>query len=104
MKLGTALVKEGVITPEQLEEALKAQVIFGGKLGTNLIELGYLDAAEKAYRRSLEYEPDNELTHNELAYIAHLHAGGDKKRPRTTIAGLPQQKASPKKQWWQFWK
>jgi MshEN domain len=49
MKLGTALVKEGLVTPEQLEEALKSQVIFGGKLGTNLIELGYLDEEQLMY-------------------------------------------------------
>ena len=42
MKLGELLVKEGVITPHQLEEALKYQVIFGGKLGTNLIELDFV--------------------------------------------------------------
>jgi MshEN domain len=39
-KLGDLLLKEGVITNAQLEEALKCQVIFGGKLGTNLIEMG----------------------------------------------------------------
>ncbi len=43
IKLGEMLVKGGAITLDQLEEALKYQVIFGGKLGTNLIELGYLE-------------------------------------------------------------
>jgi hypothetical protein len=42
MKLGELLVQEGVISPHQLEEALKYQVIFGGKLGTNLIELDFV--------------------------------------------------------------
>jgi hypothetical protein len=42
IKLGDMLVKSGLITQEQLEEALRNQVIFGGKLGTNLMELGYL--------------------------------------------------------------
>ena len=42
MKLGELLVQEKVITPHQLEEALKYQVIFGGKLGTNLIELDFV--------------------------------------------------------------
>ncbi len=41
-KLGELLVQEGVITSHQLEEALKYQVIFGGKLGTNLIELDFV--------------------------------------------------------------
>jgi type II secretion system (T2SS) protein E len=44
MKVGSMLVKERIITEAQLEEALKNQVIFGGKIGTNLIELGYLTA------------------------------------------------------------
>ena len=43
LKLGELLVQEGVITPQQLEEALKYQVIFGGKLGTNLIELDFVE-------------------------------------------------------------
>jgi len=43
LKLGDLLLKEGVITQAELEEALKYQVIFGGKLGTNLIEMGALE-------------------------------------------------------------
>lgn len=43
MLLGQMLVKEKIITPAQLEEAINSQVVFGGRLGTNLIELGYLD-------------------------------------------------------------
>jgi hypothetical protein len=42
-KLGDMLVGRGIITPQQLEEALKSQVIFGGRIGTNLIELGYVE-------------------------------------------------------------
>ncbi len=42
-KLGELLVKEGAITRKQLEEALKSQVIFGGRLGTNLVEMGLID-------------------------------------------------------------
>ncbi len=37
------LIKDGLITPEQLKEAVYNQVIFGGRLGTNLLELGYID-------------------------------------------------------------
>src|SRR5690606_38086248 len=43
MKLGTLLLRDAVITLSQLEEALRAQVLFGGRLGTNLVELGFLD-------------------------------------------------------------
>ena len=42
MKLGSMLIQERIITEGQLEEALRNQVIFGGKVGTNLIELGYI--------------------------------------------------------------
>ncbi len=41
-KLGEMLVRNGLITRGQLDEALKNQVIFGGRLGTNLIEMGLL--------------------------------------------------------------
>lgn len=41
--LGELLIREGLATPAQIESALKAQVIFGGRLGTNLVELGVLD-------------------------------------------------------------
>ena len=43
LKLGELLINEGLLTHEQLEEALKCQVIFGIKLGSSLIELGYID-------------------------------------------------------------
>ncbi|MCM2264143.1 MAG: hypothetical protein NDI73_03015 [Desulfuromonadales bacterium] len=42
MKLGELLVKEQLISQGELEEALQAQVIFGGKLGTILIEMGLI--------------------------------------------------------------
>jgi hypothetical protein len=47
-KLGEILVEAGVLTPAQLGEALKNQVVFGGRLGTNLIEMGYLEENELA--------------------------------------------------------
>ena len=43
MKLGEILIKTGVLTESQLEKALTAQLILGGHLGTNLIELGFVD-------------------------------------------------------------
>ncbi len=42
MKLGEALVKEALITRQQLDQALKRQVQFGGRIGTNLVELRFL--------------------------------------------------------------
>ncbi len=43
MKLGTLLLRDGVITLSQLEAALRAQVLYGGRLGTNLVELDFVD-------------------------------------------------------------
>lgn len=42
MKLGEALVKEALITKDQLHQALERQVQFGGRIGTNLIELRFI--------------------------------------------------------------
>ncbi len=41
-KLGELLIKRNLLNQAQLEEALQAQVIFGGKLGTILIEMGLI--------------------------------------------------------------
>jgi hypothetical protein len=42
-KLGELLVAAGVLTAEQVEQALRAQVMWGGRLGTNLVELHHLE-------------------------------------------------------------
>jgi hypothetical protein len=41
-RLGELLVAAGLLTVEQVEQALRAQVMWGGRLGTNLVELHYL--------------------------------------------------------------
>jgi hypothetical protein len=46
MKLGEALVKESLITREHLRLALERQVIFGGRIGTNLVELKVIKETE----------------------------------------------------------
>ena len=43
MKLGEHFIQQGLLTPAQLEAALKAQLIFGGHLGTVLLEFGHVD-------------------------------------------------------------
>lgn len=43
MRLGTLLLRDAVITLTQLEQSLRAQVLSGGLLGTNLVELGFID-------------------------------------------------------------
>lgn len=42
MKLGEALVGKGLITKQELNLALERQVVFGGRIGTNLLELRIL--------------------------------------------------------------
>lgn len=42
MRLGELLIREKLITPQALEEAMEAQVVHGGRLGTNLLELGMI--------------------------------------------------------------
>lgn len=41
MQLGKLLLHLGIATADQVEAALRQQVVYGGRLGTNLIELGY---------------------------------------------------------------
>ncbi|RMF71351.1 MAG: hypothetical protein D6738_13950 [Acidobacteria bacterium] len=50
-KLGELLIREGLIAADQLEEALRSQRIFGGSLGSHLLQLGYVD--EDALGRAL---------------------------------------------------
>ncbi len=46
MMLGEALVKEALVTRQQLDQALKRQVQFGGRIGTNLVELRFIEEEE----------------------------------------------------------
>jgi hypothetical protein len=41
-RLGDIIVERGIVTVEQLEEALKVQRDTGGKLGEVLVELGFI--------------------------------------------------------------
>jgi hypothetical protein len=41
-KLGEMLLAEGICTVEQLKAAVENQVIMGGRIGTNLLELGFI--------------------------------------------------------------
>jgi hypothetical protein len=41
--VGDLLLEQGVITQEQLSEALRHKARVGGRLGTNLVELGFID-------------------------------------------------------------
>ena len=43
MRIGERLIRDEMITIDQLNEALSKQVLRGGRIGTNLIELGHID-------------------------------------------------------------
>jgi hypothetical protein len=46
--LGDILVRAKAISPRQLEDAISNQVVYGGRLGTNLMDLGYLTEGQLA--------------------------------------------------------
>ena len=48
MLLGELMVREGMVKPAQVEEALEAQVLHGGRRGTNLVERGSLTEEQLA--------------------------------------------------------
>jgi hypothetical protein len=48
MTIGEALVRSGLITRDHLRLALERQVVFGGRIGTNIVELGILSEEELA--------------------------------------------------------
>src|SRR5688572_25809868 len=48
MRLGELLLSEKLITRAGLEEALEDQVVHGGRLGTNLLELGLVQEKDLA--------------------------------------------------------
>lgn len=43
MRIGERLVQDGLVTPEQLAQGLRVQAEQGSRLGSTLIDLGYLD-------------------------------------------------------------
>lgn len=48
IRLGELLIQGNLITKEQLDRALESQRLYGGKLGTNLVELGFIKDIELA--------------------------------------------------------
>jgi hypothetical protein len=58
-KIGQALIQEKKLTERQLAIALQRQVTLGGRLGTNLVELGFLTDTEltQALGRHLKMTP-----------------------------------------------
>src|SRR3954466_5869430 len=67
VRIGELLLKEKRITPEQLQEALNYQRQNGGKLGFNLVKLGYVKDEEITALLSKQYGvPSINLTQFEI--------------------------------------
>src|SRR4051794_26773531 len=54
MRIGEILIQQGLVTAEQLDAALGAQHQFGRRVGSMLVELGYLD--EDILARALSHQ------------------------------------------------
>lgn len=54
-KLGEILLKQNLITPQQLKEALDYQKVNGGRLGSTLVKLGFLSEEEVTAVLSKQY-------------------------------------------------
>src|SRR5499426_4170308 len=67
VRIGELLLKEKRITPEQLQQALAAQKANGGKLGYNLVKMGFIKDEEITALLSKQYGvPSINLTQFEL--------------------------------------
>jgi type IV pilus assembly protein PilB len=55
VKLGEMLIKAGLLTPQKLQEALEYQKTNGGKLGFNLVKLGFVKEEEITRVLSQQY-------------------------------------------------
>src|SRR5207245_9431340 len=63
-KIGELLVHSGHLTQEALEEALDWQVLYGGRLGTNLLELKLVE--EEHLARALGKQMSSDVAWGEL--------------------------------------
>jgi hypothetical protein len=54
--LGELLFADGLCTQQQIEDAVQNQVILGGRMGTNLVELGVIDEETLARYLSQQHE------------------------------------------------
>src|SRR5580765_335905 len=55
VKLGEMLIKAGILTPQKLQEALEYQKTNGGKLGLNLVKMGYVKEEDLTRILSQQY-------------------------------------------------
>jgi len=71
-RLGEMLVKEGACSDEAVRDALKNQIIFGGRLGTNLLEIQAV--SEEALARTLGRQHGLPALFGDLKLDAHATA------------------------------
>lgn len=78
-RLAETLVEEGLITEAQLQSSLQRQLVMGGKIGTNLIELKYItdEQLEKALSKTY--------------MIPHVFADAFLDIPSDTIHSIPKE-------------
>src|SRR5437660_9670012 len=81
-RLGELLVQAGAITADQLQFALRYQKQHGGRLGTNLVELGFL--SESALAKTLSAQ----------LRLPAVSAGALEKVPPEVIQLLPRDSAA----------
>jgi hypothetical protein len=70
MQIGEMLVRAKAISPADLEEAIGWQVLYGGRLGTNLLELGLVD--ERVLAEALGKQLSCECVWGELELSASM--------------------------------
>lgn len=63
-RLGELLAATGVVETEKVEQALRAQVVWGGRLGTNLVELGFIDLDELSRALGRHHDLPAALSHH----------------------------------------
>jgi nucleoside-diphosphate-sugar epimerase len=75
VRIGELLLKEKRITPDQLQEALNYQKANGGKVGFNLVKLGFVKDEELTALLSKQYGvPSINLAQFEIDLVFHLAA------------------------------
>lgn len=79
-RLGEYLQAAGLLNSEQLDEAIEYQCIYGGKLGTSLIELGMIDEDQLAKTLSKQLQ----LHHIKPALLMNVSASVLKLIPEKT--------------------
>jgi len=80
MRLRELLIEEGLVDDDQMQEALRAQVIYGGRIGTNLVELGHLHIDQLADALGRH--------HHLAAALAHHFDEADRELQRRLPAAL----------------